>query len=84
MEVKVLSRPRGFAVVQLSDRPSPGVVLQGETLHYLSKELEEALTDTDEQRRTATLSMAIQSLRQIQTHYEEVLRRENITIPYRS
>jgi hypothetical protein len=81
-EVKLLSRPTNYAVVHLPGRAFPGIVFQGHSLNILIKDLERVAMETDAAEREATLADVIQRLREAQVHYETVLKREGISLPY--
>lgn len=85
MHADLLSRPVNFAVVQLPERSYPGVVVQGDTLHSLQKQVElmgrllekkelEGLADEIEDLNTR-LSEAL-------THYEYICSERGISLPY--
>ena len=79
---KLLSEPTNYAVVHLPGRAFPGVVFQGDSLDSLIGEIEEAAAATDPDERTACLEDIIERLRAVQTHYETVLGREGMELPY--
>ena len=81
-DVKLLSAPTNYAVVQLPKRAFPGVVFQGDSLNILISELEEARAESDPHEREAALSRLVDNLRQIQAHYEQALNRQGISLPY--
>jgi hypothetical protein len=85
MHADLLSRPVNFAVVQLPERSYPGVVVQGDTLHSLQKQVElmgrlletkelEGLADEIEDLNTR-LSEAL-------AHYEYICSERGISLPY--
>jgi hypothetical protein len=81
-DVKLLSRATNYAVVQLPGRAFPGVVLQGDSLHILIGDIERAVAEPDDGERTASLAHVIERLREVCAHYEAVLDREGIELPY--
>jgi hypothetical protein len=86
-DVKLLSRPANFAVVQLPGRKFPGVVVQGDTLHSLVKRVDELLQllrsgEVDE--LSAGLSDIKEQLTEAMTHYEGVCADRGIGLPYSS
>lgn len=81
-DVKLLSKPTNYAVVHLPGRAFPGVVFQGDSLNILIGDLEEAAVEDDADERNATLTDVIERLREVQAHYEAVLEREGMSLPY--
>lgn len=81
-DIKLLSEPTNYAVVQLPGRAFPGVVFQGDSLHILIGEIEEAAAAKDDGARSACLEEIIERLRGVRSHYETVLHREGIKLPY--
>jgi len=81
-DVKLLSEPTNYAVVQLPGRAFPGVVFQGDSLDSFIADLEEAIRTNDPDEKTITLRDVIERLRGVQAHYEAVLSREGIELPY--
>ena len=84
-DVKLLSRPVNFAVVQLPGRQFPGVVVQGDTLHSLVQRVDELLQllrsgDVDE--LSAGISYISEQLTEAKTHYEIVCAGLGIRLPY--
>jgi predicted RNase H-like HicB family nuclease len=84
-DVKLLSRPVNFAVVQLPGRQFPGVVVQGDTLHSLVQRVDELLQllrsgDVDE--LSAGISNISEQLTEAKTHYESVCAGLGIRLPY--
>jgi predicted RNase H-like HicB family nuclease len=84
-DVKLLSRPVNFAVVQLPGRQFPGVVVQGDTLHSLVQRVDELLQllrsgDVDE--LSAGISNISEQLTEAKTHYEIVCAGLGIRLPY--
>lgn len=78
-DVKLLSDPTNYAVVQLPGRAYPGVVFQGDSLHVLITDLERA---SAEGNPTETLTDVIGHLREVQARYEAVLKGEGMALPY--
>lgn len=78
----LLSAPTNYAVVQIPGRAFPGVVFQGDSLAILISDIEAAALESDAQERQATLSDILERLRNVQTHYETVLRGRGIGLPY--
>lgn len=72
--MKVLSNQANAAVVQLSGRSLPGVVLQGDT----SANVIALLSSGTEEEKTE----ALQILCGVQSNYEAVCTREGIALPY--
>jgi hypothetical protein len=81
-EVRLLSEPRNYAVVHLPGRAFPGVVFQGDSLAILIGELEEAAAEENADERNASLADVIERLREVRSHYEAVLQREGMKLPY--
>lgn len=84
-DVKLLSEPKNFAVVQLPGRAYPGVVMQGDTLHSFITDLTEMKRLLDESEG-AELAIAIDDMKarltEVQTHYELVCAGNGIRLPY--
>jgi predicted RNase H-like HicB family nuclease len=86
-EVKLLSRPVNFAVVQLPGRKFPGVVVQGDTLRSLVKrvdELMQLLGSGEVDELSAGLRDIKEQLTEAMTHYEVVCADRGIGLPYSS
>lgn len=81
-EIRLLSEPTNFAIVQLPGRAFPGVVFQGDSLDALVSDIREALDEVDESERAFALNEIIGRLEAIQSHYKAVLDREGIALPY--
>jgi len=81
-DVKLLSEPTNYAVVQLPGRAFPGVVFQGDSLDSFIADLEEAVRTNDPDEKSFTLRDVVERLRGVQAHYEAVLSREGIELPY--
>lgn len=81
-DVKLLSEPTNYAVVHLPGRAFPGVVFQGDSLDSFIADLEEAVRTNDPDEKSFALRDVIERLRGIQAHYEGVLNREGIELPY--
>ena len=81
-DVKLLSEPRNYAVVHLPGRAFPGVVFQGDSLDSLIREIEEAAAEQDTDERDACLAGVIERLTEVRKHYEAVLKREGMKLPY--
>jgi hypothetical protein len=84
-EVKLLSRPINFAVVQLPGRKFPGVVVQGDTLNSLVSRFDEILLwlksgETDE--ASGALEEIRDRLTEAMRHYEKVCADREIDLPY--
>ena len=79
-EVRLLTEPRNYAVVQLPERRFPGIVFQGDSLQALIKDLEVVLVEP-----TATAGVVrdvIDRLCEVRTFYEATLERHGIELPY--
>lgn len=81
-DVKLLSEPANYAVVQLPGRAYPGVVFQGDSLHSFIADLQEAAMANDPDEKAAWLGDVIERLTAVRAHYEAVLEREGVTLPY--
>jgi predicted RNase H-like HicB family nuclease len=81
-EVKLLSEPTNYAVVQLPDRAFPGVVFQGDSLNNLIAELEEVAVEVDPNERSFFIEEVLGRLKGVRAHYEAVLEREGLSLPY--
>lgn len=79
---RLLSQPTNYAVVHLPGRAFPGVVFQGDSLNNLIGDIEEAAAETNSDERAACLADVIERLQAVQTHYEAVLAREGMDLPY--
>jgi Family of unknown function (DUF6959) len=77
--VKLLSRPHNFAVVQLPERQFPGVVVQGDTLNEIIRDLQLSLTSPDGPEMIEEL---IETLVDVRIAYETVCSSEGISLPY--
>jgi hypothetical protein len=81
----LLSPPVNFAVVQLPGRNYPGVVIQGDTLNGVVKELAE-MAKLLEARDLEELSDAIvflsEQFKDAQSYYEEICVGRGIELPY--
>jgi len=85
MHADLLSRPINFAVVQLPERNYPGVVVQGDTLHSLQKQLElmRRLLETKELEGLADeIEDLHMRLSEALTHYEHICSERGISLPY--
>jgi hypothetical protein len=81
-EVKLLSEPTNYAVVQLPDRAYPGVVFQGDSLNSLIADLQEVAVMNDPDEKSFSLRDVIERLQGVQVHYEKVMEREGVALPY--
>lgn len=81
-DVKLLSEPTNYAVVQLPERRFPGVVFQGDSLHNLINDIKAAAAEPIESERQLLLKDVIQHLETIQNRYESVLAENVIKLPY--
>ena len=84
-EVKLLSEPTNYAVVQLPGRKFPGVVFQGDSVHGILSRLEKArlLADGaagDDMR--VLLDDLIEIFVGVQHRFEEVSLGAGLTFPY--
>lgn len=81
-DAKLLSPATNGAVVHLPGRAFPGVVIQGDTLHGFIAELRELASESRAYERQLLLADILDRLEGLQTHYEAVLDREGMTLPY--
>jgi Family of unknown function (DUF6959) len=84
-EVILLSPPINFAVVQLTSRKFPGVVVQGDTLHSLVNRVNELLgllRSGDTEEVSAGLEDISDQLTDAMKHYERVCTERGIDLPY--
>lgn len=85
MQAELLSRPINFAVVQLPERNYPGVVVQGDTLHSLQRQVERMgqLLGTKELEELAgEIEYLHTLLSEVLTHYEHICSERGIALPY--
>ena len=81
-DVKLLSEPTNYAVVQLPERRFPGVVFQGDSLNNLINDIKAAAAEPVESERQLLLKDVIQHLETVQNRYEKVLAEKGIKLPY--
>lgn len=84
-QVELLSRPINFAIVQLLERNSPGVVVQGDTLYSLVRQIDEMgrlLVAGELEDLAAEIDDLKGLLAEVLTHYEKVCAERGITLPY--
>ncbi len=81
-DVRLLSQPTNYAVVQLPERKFPGVVFQGDSLSILIGELEEVASENDPIEKAEGLSFILERLIDVRSHYENVLKKEGLKLPY--
>lgn len=85
MHAELLSRPVNYAVVQLPERKYPGVVVQGDTLHSLLKQVEQMkmLLETNELEELADqIEDVSEHLSAALSHYEHICSERGIRLPY--
>ena len=82
--VDLLDPASNSAIVKLSTREFPGVVLQGDTLHSLYRRASTALSalDPDTQHEHNSLELVVDTLRGCLDVYEETLARHGYSLPY--
>jgi len=83
--VQLLSRPTNFAVVQLPDRLYPGVVVQGDSLNSIVKQLSrmsELLVINQVDELSAELADLTKMLLDVRRHYEATCEARGIALPY--
>ena len=84
-QVELLSRPVNYAVVQLPGRNFPGVVVQGDTLNSLVRQLariSELLTTNQTDELAAEVEEMREELSGAVAHYESVCVTRGIALPY--
>ncbi|WP_337658916.1 DUF6959 family protein [Sphingorhabdus sp. Alg231-15] len=81
-DVKLLSRPTNYAVVQLPGRQFPGVVFQGDSLNILICELAIIAAEKDPAEKSESLENVMDRLLAVQGHYEATLEEAGIKLPY--
>ncbi|WP_077002557.1 hypothetical protein [Variovorax sp. KK3] len=85
IEIKLLSPPENFAVVQLPERQYPGVVIQGDTLAALVSQLgtmREHLHINDLERLADELDELEEKYVEAKEHYESACATHGISLPY--
>ena len=84
-DVKLFGPPKNFAVVQMSGRSFPGVVVQGDTLHSLVirlLEMQNLLKIGDLEELSGEIENAKEELTEALDNYEAVCFERNIELPY--
>lgn len=81
-EVRLLSAPANYAVVQLPGRHFPGVVFQGDSRNILIQTLESVESEADPFERAFALAQIVEDLQAIRSGYEAVLKDAGIALPY--
>lgn len=81
-DVKLLSEPKNYAIVQLPQRRFPGVVFQGDSLNILINDIKAAVAETVESDRQLLLKDVIEHLETVQKGYEKFLAENGIVLPY--
>jgi hypothetical protein len=82
---KILEVGANGAVVQLTERKCPGIVVQGDSLSILVsniEELRENIAKKDEAEIAASLDMIERHLKERLEFYESVLAKHGIPLPY--
>lgn len=83
--IELLSRPVNFAVVQLAERRSPGVLLQGDTLHGVTRQIGEMLRLLSA-GKLDDLAVELEDMQEqfseALAHYEKVCSDHRIDLPY--
>ncbi|QWP78957.1 hypothetical protein J5226_11445 [Lysobacter sp. K5869] len=83
--VDLLDPTSNSAIVKLSTRAFPGVVLQGDTLHSLYRRANTALSALDPDTQSHeynSLELVVDTLRGCLDVYEETLARHGYSLPY--
>jgi methyl coenzyme M reductase gamma subunit len=84
-EVDLLSPPTNYAVVQLPERKFPGVVVQGDTLNELVKDLglmAEMLRASRLDELKGEIEYLKETLSEALSHYEQICSVRGIELPY--
>jgi len=84
-QADLLSAPINFAVVQLPERNFPGVVVQGDTLHSMLRQVErmkQLLDKRDLQELSDEIEDIGERLLGAQTHFEQICMERGIKLPY--
>lgn len=84
-QLELLSRPVNFAVVQLPERQFPGVVIQGDSLNGLVRQLQKihgALSAEGFETLVAEIEDVQEQLSSALHHYEAVCAERGIALPY--
>ncbi|MFZ6653872.1 DUF6959 family protein [Undibacterium sp. TJN19] len=84
-DVKLLSSPKNFAVVQLLERRYPGIVFQGDSLHSLVirlKNLQQLLRNDCIDDLNIELIEICDEMAAVLNHYELVCSEQKIALPY--
>lgn len=85
MNVEVFDLSSNLVVAQVEGRSFPGVLLQGDTLKIIWDEINELLEELESQDIESAQEISI-GLRdrfyEILTHYEKVLAKESLPLPY--
>ena len=76
---RLLTPPHSFAVVHLPGRRHPGVVVQGDTLNGLIRDLERARSGTEP---AAEIGFILEQLREVRLNYERVCKERGVDLPY--
>ncbi len=82
---RLLSRPTNYAVVHLPGRTFPGVVFQGDSLHFLctlAEELSKKLEKLASEELSSDIEEIILGLSGPLGAYEKVLKEKGIDLPY--
>ena len=75
-----------YAVIRLPGRAFPGVVVQGDSLHVLSSDVQEALEEVTAgafDDAAESLRILLAHLHDLQRSYEVALHEHGIDLPYR-
>lgn len=84
-EVDLLSPPANFAVVQLRERKFPGVVVQGDTLRSIQKQVErmgKLLRSRDLSELEAEIDELNLVLTEAVVHFERICAERGLDLPY--
>ncbi|QQP95622.1 DUF6959 family protein [Lysobacter enzymogenes] len=85
MQAELLSPPSNYAVVQLPHRNYPGVVVQGDSLNTLCRDvadLKRLLEAKDLEALADEIEYLYERLSEVRAHYERVCAERGIGLPY--
>ncbi len=85
LDAELLGVAGNFAVVQLSHRRFPGLLMQGDTLHSIMRDLQsarQAATSRDHEELMSSLLMLEEQLSGALDVYEKVCLERNQEMPY--
>lgn len=81
-QAKLLAREGNLAVVHLSGRHFPGLMMQGDTFHNLLEQVRMVRDAKDPEERQAELEYAIKEMEEALGFYARTLKALNLELPY--